>query len=1542
MSKQWKARIELKKARFSLFDRLRLEGLTVYDSKEDTLLHAGLLELRVSNWFFLRNENELGPIQLEDGLVRIQREDSIWQHDKLLAQFLGTKKSGGAGKKGGGQSFHLRHVELSRFKLEQRDAWMGQNIQASIDHLLLKAERLDLSDTTFSVEELTFLKPVVAIENYAGKKPRIAPEPFDLFKQLPGWSGPPIELKKLQLEGGSISYTNRGTNSTPGRFNPGRMRWSDIYLSASNVWSSPDSLYVPLIGAAKESCGLQLDSLQLTLRGNKREMVLDGLHIQTPRSNLMQTITWNQSAAGNGFQLDIKDYRIDPTDIQFFWTDRLPMKDPFTIRGRFDVRAAQVSANGLWMQWGDNLRLSGNFFASNWQDPNKWICDFKQSELFVQGAAIEKWKLLTAENSKFVRQVGFLQARGSGSVSVDQLIWNGKIRTQIGSLSGIAKLKYPPGKDISYEASLSGQLEGIRNLLPGSEIRSTNLRVQLIGVGLKTVKASGELTQLLAGNYRYAPIDFSMDVIDPQWNIQMTTRDPNLSGYVRVTGNPFVKNPTWGLDARLEWMDLTQLGWNPDGLTLRGSLQGNFSGNNLNDLNGSMQGHSLELSRNEIPLSLQDFEIKLDQRLNYRSLVLRSNEVDASIEGQFSWNKLPDLALRWGHQYFPAWIKSPSSPTPTTDNLRFSFRSYNIESYLELLHLPIRGLSNARVEGNYSFGSGESTVSANFPKLQLGPYLFQQTELNVRGDHDSLHVTGKMQRIQLNDSISIPEASVQLDAHRDTANIRLMAGFSQAVDKADIRSRLIAYSDGLRLDLSPSTFLVQGKVWSIEDNGQLIIRKDQPAFGQLSMREGDQRIDVRTIPAQNVEDNDIEVSIESLNLSDVAPFFLPSNQLEGLVSAKVRVIDPAGNWRIEADTLQTRLLRFDNESIGELGASLTFDPATSKLMARGQTLNANEQLAFDATVQLAGPLDKNRILLEARSYPISILERFLGHLFSDIQGKLTGEVELSGDLNNPSLYGRGRLSGAGLRVNYTNCFYSIQDSDIEITPSLINLDGWILKDSATGNPIYLYGGIAHESFQNMYYDLSVSTRSRNTNMDRPVLLLNTNRSNDEVYYGIARGTVNLQLRGPQSDLVLNMQARASDRDSSYLTLLSETGRESGEADFLIEREYGREMSGNESIAGSDNFTVDLEITATPLVNARVVLDELTGDVIRGRGNGTLKLRSGSNEPLSLRGRYNIEDGNYLFTFQSFFKKPFEIRKGGQHYIEWSGDPYDANIRLMAQYKAENVSFAPLASSLNLGSGLQTSAPNLNSARGDVFVNAELTNKLFQPQIRFSLDFPPNSVVDRNQELSLLVNQLQKNPNELNRQVTYLIVFNSFAPSELAGDPTGTGIGVSTISGVLLNVLSDQINKLLGNLLKSDKYTINLNTSLYNRDWMAASSNALNLGSNINFSIGRSFFNNRFLISGGLGVDAPLGQSSSNANLTQSIQLLPDVTMEWLLNPSGSLRVGFFYRKSNDFLTNNTNPITARRTGGSLSYQREYDHLGDLFRGLFRKKRKTQP
>src|SRR3712207_7865228 len=61
----------------------------------------------------------------------------------------------------------------------------------------------------------------------------------------------------------------------------------------------------------------------------------------------------------------------------------------------------------------------------------------------------------------------------------------------------------------------------------------------------------------------------------------------------------------------------------------------------------------------------------------------------------------------------------------------------------------------------------------------------------------------------------------------------------------------------------------------------------------------------------------------------------------------------------------------------------------------------------------------------------------------------------------------------------------------------------------------------------------------------------------------------------------------------------------------------------------------------------------------------------------------------LFPYTTLFRS-----RGANNYIEWTGDPYKAQIRFDAVYQADNVSFTPLASSLSLSDQLQ-------NYRGDV-------------------------------------------------------------------------------------------------------------------------------------------------------------------------------------------------------------------------------------------------
>ena len=177
--------------------------------------------------------------------------------------------------------------------------------------------------------------------------------------------------------------------------------------------------------------------------------------------------------------------------------------------------------------------------------------------------------------------------------------------------------------------------------------------------------------------------------------------------------------------------------------------------------------------------------------------------------------------------------------------------------------------------------------------------------------------------------------------------------------------------------------------------------------------------------------------------------------------------------------------------------------------------------------------------------------------------------------------------------------YKLDDADIELTRNSVELGTIKLRD-AENNTATLRGNIRHKNWQDMYYDIVVET-------DRePMQLLNTTLMDNQQFYGRAKGTGSFILVGPQNDMFMQIIAKASEEDSSYITLPPARSRETGAATFMVERKYGREMTEEEFRGSATNITYEVDITANPMATVEVILDELTGDVIRGKGVGNLK------------------------------------------------------------------------------------------------------------------------------------------------------------------------------------------------------------------------------------------------------------------------------------------------------------------------------------------------
>jgi hypothetical protein len=472
------------------------------------------------------------------------------------------------------------------------------------------------------------------------------------------------------------------------------------------------------------------------------------------------------------------------------------------------------------------------------------------------------------------------------------------------------------------------------------------------------------------------------------------------------------------------------------------------------------------------------------------------------------------------------------------------------------------------------------------------------------------------------------------------------------------------------------------------------------------------------------------------------------------------------------------------------------------------------------------------------------------------------------------------------------------------------------------------GTIEHKAFQNMVFDIVAETDKE------PMELLNTNYNDNQQFYGRAKGTGSFILIGPLNDLFMQINGRASDQDSSFLTLPPSKSRETGDASFLVEKKYGTEQEAIQYTGAATNITYEVNLAANPMVNVEVILDDLTGDVIRGRGTGNIELRAGTVEPLSIRGRYAIDEGSYLFTFQSFFKKPFVLRKGANNFIEWTGDPYAATIHFEAGYLANEVSLAPLVSSI--GTLEESVSRSIARYRGDVTVVATLTGELFHPAFNFQIEFPQDFYARLDQrvafEFQQAIQQIQRNTNELNKQVTYLIVFNSFAPFErnTTINPLNE-FAYSTISGLFFGEVNKRLNQLLSKILRNNDLTVNFTGSLYNSNLVDQTSKAvLPNQSNLNVSVGVPLIRERVLVTFGSTFDIPL-QSNS---LQQNIQLFPDVTVEFLINKSGTIRATFFYRQTPELVSVNTGNQT-QRAGANLAYRKDFSSLSEFF--LNRKK-----
>ncbi len=1555
-SKELQTRISLRHVDLSLFNRMHLEGLMVEDRSGDTLLYAGDLQLRITDWFFFKKKAELKYIGLENALNNFQRTDSVWNNQFLFDYFTSTDTSKTAKKKG--IEFNLKKVSLKNVAFVKKDGWIGNDMYLYVGRVQLDADEINFSRKIVEVSSLNISDPIVALRNSNGRmhennslRNHTSTADSSLEWNPDNWV---MHVAKLQIDNGTFKNDKEDSLPVLPSFDGTHIDFNHINGTFTNVRWDQDTISTNLALSTKERSGFEVKSMQADVRFTPREMTFDHLDIHTNNSVIKNFFSMNYDDFSdmddfvNKIRMtgNFEGTEIESDDIAYFAPALRSWKKKISFKGNVRGPVNELVGKNLIVQAGGSTLLNGDISLTGLPDIDHTFIDFKANDFkTTYKDAVAIIPQLRQVTNPDLRKIQYLRFTGTFTGFIHDFVTFGTMETNLGVVKSDLNMKLPSSKELLYSGNISTDNFQLGEFLDAQDIGAISMAGVVKGSGFSSEKINttfdGKIHYIDYNNYRYNNITVNGKLDKKLFDGTASIDDPNVQ--FAMNGRIDFNNPVpvFNFIANVGKADLQKINFTKDSISFSGKFNLDFAGDNLDNFKGTARINEATLMRNGTRLPFDSLIISSQIENGIKTIIANSNEFDGIISGNFNIKDLPDAFVLFLNKYYPSYIKAPKIP-PANEVFNFDITTRNISDLMSLFSNDIKGFDYSHVTGKVDLSDHHFDLNADVPNFSYKQYVFTNAQLSAVGTLSKLSVSGKMGNTFVNDTLNLPLTTFRIDAANDSSIVSISTGSNTALNKANINGMVQFYQNGVKIRFDTTSFVLNGKTWGIEKNGELQFGNTSQAQGQLFLSDGEQEIQIGTVPSTKGNWNDLNVTLKKVNVGDFSPLFLPKNRLEGIASGTIKVEDPYNKFNVTGDIV-TDQLRLDNDSLGGMLAHVEYNNEAGELTGNGKNTDPDHKIDYNFHLFTKDSLKAKNNLISAttQDYPIKFLERFLQPLFSNVEGYITGPVSMSGPLDELNFTGKARLHDAGLKVNFTQCFYKIKDTTIQLQPDEIDLDGIVLTDPVTNNPIYLNGSIQHHSFKDMFFDLYVSTRKPNTTGEennRPVLLLNTTSNDNDQFYGKVKGTGSFSLTGPQSEMFMQISAIASSKDSSYITLPPSRSRETGIADFLTEKKYGHEMSDSGRLANETNIIYDVDVTANPMVNFKMILDELTGDEIKGRGRGDLNIKAGSSEPLSLNGGFQIEDGSYLFTFQSFFKKPFVIKKGENNFIKWSGDPYKAKINFDAQYTAEKVSFSPLANSLPID-------PNIAKVRGDVYVVASLTGDLFKPDIKFSLDFPSSSPAVTDPVFSFNIHQMEKNPNEINKQVTYLIVLNSFAPSELGSSSASNSsfnfseIATNTISGIFLGVVNTVLNKILGKLLKNDKYRVNFSSSLYNKDIIdPTNKTALNLSSNINFSVGRSFFNNRFNITFGGGFEAPLQQSS----IQQTIQLLPDVTMEWLINQSGTVRASFFYRENTDYLSTTASggPARSRRTGASIAYRNEFDNLGELFGKKSSKKKKN--
>ena len=1222
-------------------------------------------------------------------------------------------------------------------------------------------------------------------------------------------------------------------------------------------------------------------------------------------------------------------------DIAKFAPQLSEMHESVALSGDASGYVRDFKVNNLDVRYGKGTHIvAKRAHADGLPNYRESFFDLRLLPSVVVTGDLKKW--LPASANQLVQRLGTVKLQGQVLGFYNDFVANASFDTALGFVATDVNLKTKTDlTHATYEGTVRSNAFQLGKFLGDeSVIRDVTLDGRVAGVGFLPTFAQGRakltVPAIWLNGYRYRNIALDGDFRPQHFNGHLSVNDPA----VRLVADGHIdlerKHENVDVKTNIDHADLRALGLTSQPLTVATTANVRFKGIQLDSLVGyaylrksrfTMAGRQLKLDTLDV--------VSTRNRLNQRRVTLRSEAVNASLAGTFNTSDVVRDVQTLIAEYR---LNFESNAVATADYYRRKRQRvqpvYQVDLLLNLkkpnpllaLFVPnLQVADGSRIDG--SFRNGETSI------FQLGGHLDSLRYGPVRTVNDDFDfLTSKLPyKSDILAQASITSAQQVLptlgrtekffvEGVWDQQRINFSTALAQTgtTNKATINGSLGFLPRAVEVVFRQSGLHLLDKDWTIAADNSVTIS----AYGKeydvknLTFSNGVQFVGAQGFISPDVSKPPLQLQVKDFELATLNS--LTGQRLGGRVNAQGTVSGVFGPLAISS-TLGVDSLTYDGTLIGQVAGRGDWDNAASKLQVNLDVARSN-QLVLSVLGDISPKSTVNQFNLTGKldNTPIVLAQPFLGSLFKNLGGTGQGELRLTGRFDAPNLLGHVDVSSGRLTFGYLGTTYTFADR-ISFTSTSIAFRNIRLRD-VLGNTGIVDGMVQHHGFKDMSLEIAASFRK--------MQVLNTTRKDNDLYFGTAYATGTARVSGPTDDLDITVRASSEAGTRVALPLDNAAKAEkAGYIKFVNNNPVGDTVITKKAVAVAAQDKVDLSglrlnmnLTITPEAYLEILLDESTGDVIRGSAAGQLRMAIDTRGEFNMYGQVEIVRGAYNFTLQGLINKEFVVRPGG--IISWNGDPLAGEMNVTATY-TQRTSLAPV-----LGAGSSGSV-----AVVPVTAVMNLTGPLLLPAIKLNLEFndTPGTLQG---DLAAFTTSLRNDEQELNRQVFSLLVFKQLSPPGSFGNTISIRGQDNTAFKSLGQVLSTQLGLLTSQIDQNLEIDFNINGIT------AEQLQALQV------RLSYSFMNGRLRVTreGGFTSNSNLVNSTSNGTATTTgntagqASLLGDLSLEYYLRTDGKFRAKLRYETT----PRDLETINQPRAGFSLLYTEQFNTFGELFTRLIPK------